>query len=88
MLEGFDVPEGMLVAGIPAKVKRALTEEEKQMIRQSAVNYVRLSSSIRSRTIEERCYETHILGRSWFNSDSRQTNGSLWWKHTMLGTSP
>jgi carbonic anhydrase/acetyltransferase-like protein (isoleucine patch superfamily) len=40
VLEGFDVPEGMLVAGIPAKVKRALTEEERQFIRQSAVNYV------------------------------------------------
>jgi carbonic anhydrase/acetyltransferase-like protein (isoleucine patch superfamily) len=40
VLEGFDIPEGMLVAGIPAKVKRALTEEEKQFIRQSALNYV------------------------------------------------
>jgi gamma-carbonic anhydrase len=40
VLEGFDVPEGMLVAGIPAKVKRALREEEKQFIRQSAENYV------------------------------------------------
>ena len=40
VLEGFDIPEGMLVAGIPAKVKRALTEEEKQFIRQSAVNYI------------------------------------------------
>ena len=40
VLEGFDVPEGMLVAGIPARVKRALTEEERQFIRQSAVNYV------------------------------------------------
>jgi gamma-carbonic anhydrase len=40
VLEGFDVPEGMLVAGIPAKVKRALTEEERQFIRQSAINYV------------------------------------------------
>jgi carbonic anhydrase/acetyltransferase-like protein (isoleucine patch superfamily) len=40
VLEGFDVPEGMLVAGIPAKVKRALTEEEMQFIRQSAANYV------------------------------------------------
>jgi carbonic anhydrase/acetyltransferase-like protein (isoleucine patch superfamily) len=40
VLEGFEVPEGMLVAGIPARVKRALTEEERQFIRQSAVNYV------------------------------------------------
>ena len=39
VLEGFNVPEGMLVAGIPAKVKRALTEEERQFIRQSAINY-------------------------------------------------
>ena len=40
VLEGFDVPEGMLVAGVPAKVKRELTEEEKQFIHQSAENYV------------------------------------------------
>ncbi|MGD1045785.1 MAG: gamma carbonic anhydrase family protein [Bacteroidota bacterium] len=40
VLEGFDVPEGMLVVGIPATGKRALTEEEKQFIRQSATNYV------------------------------------------------
>ncbi len=40
VLEGFDVPEGTLVAGIPAKVKRTLTEEEKQFICQSAANYV------------------------------------------------
>jgi gamma-carbonic anhydrase len=40
VLEGFDVPEGMLVAGVPAKVKRELTEEEKQFIHQSAANYV------------------------------------------------
>jgi carbonic anhydrase/acetyltransferase-like protein (isoleucine patch superfamily) len=40
VLEGFEVPEGMLVAGIPAKVKRALTEEEKRFIHQSAANYV------------------------------------------------
>jgi gamma-carbonic anhydrase len=40
VLEGFEVPEGMLVAGIPAKVKRALTDEEKLVIRQSAEHYV------------------------------------------------
>jgi carbonic anhydrase/acetyltransferase-like protein (isoleucine patch superfamily) len=40
VLEGFHVPEGMLVAGIPAKIKRPLTEEEKQFICRSAENYV------------------------------------------------
>ena len=40
VLEGCNVPEGMLVAGIPAKIKRPLTEEEKQFIRRSAENYV------------------------------------------------
>jgi gamma-carbonic anhydrase len=40
VLEGFDVPEGMLVAGNPAKIKRALTEEEKLLIAQSAADYV------------------------------------------------
>ena len=40
VLEGFNVPEGVLVAGIPAKIKRLLTEEEKQFIRRSAEHYV------------------------------------------------
>jgi carbonic anhydrase/acetyltransferase-like protein (isoleucine patch superfamily) len=48
VLEAFDVPEGMLVAGVPAKVKRALTEEEKQFIRQSAANYVGYVQSYQS----------------------------------------
>jgi len=48
VLEAFDVPEGMLVAGVPAKVKRALTEEEKQFIRQSAENYVGYVQSYQS----------------------------------------
>jgi carbonic anhydrase/acetyltransferase-like protein (isoleucine patch superfamily) len=48
VLEGFDVPEGMLVAGIPAKVKRALTEEEKEFIRQSATNYIGYAQAYRS----------------------------------------
>ncbi len=47
VLEGFDVPEGMLVAGVPAKIKRPLTEEEKQFLRQSAANYVRYSQNYR-----------------------------------------
>ncbi len=38
--EGFEVPEGMLVAGVPATVKRALTDEEKLFIHQSAGHYV------------------------------------------------
>jgi carbonic anhydrase/acetyltransferase-like protein (isoleucine patch superfamily) len=38
--EHFVVPEGMLVAGVPAKIVRPLTEGEKQGLRQSAANYV------------------------------------------------
>jgi carbonic anhydrase/acetyltransferase-like protein (isoleucine patch superfamily) len=47
ILEGFDVPEGILVAGVPAKVKRQLTSEEKQSIQHSAENYVLYSQSYR-----------------------------------------
>jgi len=38
---GFTAPSGMLVAGVPAKVKRPLTEEEMQNLRESPDNYVR-----------------------------------------------
>jgi carbonic anhydrase/acetyltransferase-like protein (isoleucine patch superfamily) len=38
--EGFDVPPGSLVAGVPAKVFRALRPDEKTRIEESAQNYV------------------------------------------------
>jgi carbonic anhydrase/acetyltransferase-like protein (isoleucine patch superfamily) len=40
VLEHFEVPEGALVAGVPARIKRMLTEEEREQIVQSARNYV------------------------------------------------
>jgi carbonic anhydrase/acetyltransferase-like protein (isoleucine patch superfamily) len=40
VLEQFEVPAGSLVAGVPARVKRMLTQEEQEEIAQSARNYV------------------------------------------------
>ena len=37
---GTKIPAGSLAVGSPAKVKRALTEEESRSIRESAANYV------------------------------------------------
>ncbi|MEW5798791.1 MAG: gamma carbonic anhydrase family protein [Bacteroidota bacterium] len=37
---GSVIPEGMLAAGVPAKVIRPLTEEERQSLVQSAQNYI------------------------------------------------
>jgi carbonic anhydrase/acetyltransferase-like protein (isoleucine patch superfamily) len=48
VLEGFNVTEGMLVAGVPATIKRPLTEEEKQFLHRSAANYVRYRANYRS----------------------------------------
>lgn len=42
VLEGTVVPDGSLVAGVPAKVRRALTEEEKAGILRNAETYRRL----------------------------------------------
>jgi len=39
--EGFEVPAGMLAAGVPAKVLRPLTAEERKAFRDSAEGYVR-----------------------------------------------
>lgn len=47
VLEHFEVPEGALVAGVPARVKRMLSDEEKQQIDQSAQNYVGYVKSYR-----------------------------------------
>ena len=38
--EGFIVPEGSLVAGVPAKIKRPLTQVETEFLKRSAQNYV------------------------------------------------
>ncbi|MFJ6015718.1 gamma carbonic anhydrase family protein [Streptomyces sp. NPDC092952] len=45
--QGMQVPPGSLVAGVPAKVKRQLTEEEREGIRFNAVGYVELAKAHR-----------------------------------------
>lgn len=40
VLEGTVVPPGSLVAGVPAKVRRELTEEERAGIRENAEHYL------------------------------------------------
>lgn len=39
--ENFEVPEGVLVAGVPGKIIRDLTEEEIEMVKFRARNYLR-----------------------------------------------
>ncbi|MFD7661114.1 gamma carbonic anhydrase family protein [Streptomyces sp. NPDC059788] len=46
--QGMRVPPGSLVAGVPAKVRRELTEEERDGIRLNATMYVELSKSHRA----------------------------------------
>ncbi|WP_035757796.1 gamma carbonic anhydrase family protein [Granulicoccus phenolivorans] len=43
VLEGTEVPPGSLVAGMPAKVRRALTDEEQARLLRSADTYVGLA---------------------------------------------
>jgi carbonic anhydrase/acetyltransferase-like protein (isoleucine patch superfamily) len=40
VLEGTEVPPGSLVAGIPGKVKREVTDDERERIRSGAATYV------------------------------------------------
>jgi carbonic anhydrase/acetyltransferase-like protein (isoleucine patch superfamily) len=42
VLEGTEVPPGSLVAGVPAKVRRELTEEERAGLLRNAASYLRL----------------------------------------------
>lgn len=44
VLEGTEVPDGSLVAGVPAKVRRALTDEERAGLLRNAEVYVMLSA--------------------------------------------
>jgi carbonic anhydrase/acetyltransferase-like protein (isoleucine patch superfamily) len=43
--EGMEVPAGMLAMGVPAKIKRPLTEEEKEMIKHLAKKYVDVANN-------------------------------------------
>jgi len=45
--EGMIVPSFTLALGVPAKIKRALTEEEIAFLRKSAQNYVELAETYR-----------------------------------------
>ena len=47
VLEGTDVPPGSLVAGVPAKVRRPLTEVESERLRDNAASYVQLTEEHR-----------------------------------------
>ena len=40
--EGMQIPEGFLVVGIPARILKQLTEEQKEKVRQNAQAYVDL----------------------------------------------
>lgn len=44
ILEGTDVPPGSLVAGVPGKIRRALTEDDRAGILLNADAYVRLAA--------------------------------------------
>lgn len=44
VLEGMEIPDGSLVAGVPAKVRRALTDEERAGLLRNAEVYVMLSA--------------------------------------------
>jgi carbonic anhydrase/acetyltransferase-like protein (isoleucine patch superfamily) len=43
VLEGTVIPPGSLVAGVPAKVRRELTADEREGVRDNATRYVELS---------------------------------------------
>ncbi|AZZ55288.1 gamma carbonic anhydrase family protein [Rathayibacter iranicus] len=48
VLEGATVPPGSLVAGVPAKVRRELSEEERADIRRNAASYIILTEEHRA----------------------------------------
>ena len=45
--QGFRVPSGMLVAGVPAKVVRPITDKERMNISESPENYIRYAANYR-----------------------------------------
>lgn len=51
--EGFEVPEGVLVAGVPGRIIRELSSEEIDKIKQSARNYVMYVGNYRGANVKE-----------------------------------
>jgi len=49
--EGFEVPTGTLVAGVPGKIVRDLTESEGAFLEQSAQNYVNYVAMYRKESV-------------------------------------
>jgi carbonic anhydrase/acetyltransferase-like protein (isoleucine patch superfamily) len=47
VVPGFVVPEGSLVAGVPARIVRQLNETEREVIRNSALNYVKYAKGFK-----------------------------------------
>jgi carbonic anhydrase/acetyltransferase-like protein (isoleucine patch superfamily) len=50
VLEGTVIPPGSLVAGVPAKVRRELSDEERAGVRRNATHYVELAKAHRAAT--------------------------------------
>lgn len=46
--EGAEIPPGVLAMGVPARVKRDLTDAERQRMRQSTLNYLDLARRYRA----------------------------------------
>ena len=51
--KGMQIPDGSLVMGSPARVKRQLTEEEKEDMRNNAQVYLEISKDMKG---ERGCY--------------------------------
>ncbi|MFP4543810.1 MAG: gamma carbonic anhydrase family protein [Bacteroidota bacterium] len=45
--EGFEVPSGTLAAGVPAKIIRELTSDEKEAVANTAANYMKYADNYR-----------------------------------------
>ena len=52
VLEGTVIPTGSLVAGVPAKVRRALTEDERGGLHGNAATYLQLATDHGARCAE------------------------------------
>jgi carbonic anhydrase/acetyltransferase-like protein (isoleucine patch superfamily) len=50
VLEGTVIPPGSLVAGVPAKVRRELSDEERAGVKLNATHYVEIASAYRDAT--------------------------------------
>ena len=87
---GMKVPAGSLVAGVPAKIKRKLSEEERKKLKGWAEKYLVVAKAHREKLVQERAWSPRLIARSdlhlHFPSRNDDKNLPVWLEKSGRGS--